>query len=124
MPTAFERWLLETFTREGSFTLFLVLFEEAPSTIEPIASSYLHVMGMELRWDELAALLGGSGMDWHSVAVFAAKDTTGGPLPDLEARHRLASLQRAVIRDRLTVRKGELFDRQGRRLDLQEIPSH
>jgi hypothetical protein len=122
MPTAFERWLLETFTREGPFTLFLVLFEEAPHTIVPIASSYLHVMGTELSWDELATLLGGSGMDWHSVAVFAAKDKAGGPLPDAEARHRLASLQQAVIRDRLTVHKGELFDRQGRRLDLQELP--
>lgn len=122
MPTAFERWLLETFNREGPFTLFLVLFEEAPHTIVPIASSYLHVMGTELSWDELATLLGGSGMDWHSVAVFAAKDAAGGPLPDAAARHRLASLQQAVIRDRLTVHKGELFDRQGRRLELQELP--
>ncbi len=124
MPTAFERWLLETFKREGPFTLFLVLFEDAPQTIVPVASSYLHVMGTELRWDEMVELLGGSGTDWHSVAVFAAKDAPGGPLPDVAARQRLASLQQAVIRDRLTVHKGELFDRQGRRLELQELPPH
>ena len=118
VPTAFDRWFADTLAREGPFTLFLILFEQAPTTIVPIRSSYLHVIGPDLRWDELVALIAEAEPAWHSLAVFAAKSANGGPLPDVEAQQRLATLQAAVIRDRLTVRRGELFDPLGRRLDL------
>ena len=122
-PTAFDRWFADTLDREGTFTMFLILFEEAATTIVPVRSSYLHVIGPDLRWDELVALIAEAEAAWHSLAVFAAKAAAGGPLPDVEAQRRLASLQQAVIRDRLTVRKGELFDRLGRRLDLTPLAS-
>ena len=121
IPTAFDRWLDETLDREGPFTMFLILMEQAPATIVPIRSSYLHVIGPDIRWDEMAALMGEAHADWSSVAVFAGKAASGGPMPDVEARQRLASLQAAVIRDRMTVRKGELFDTQGRKLELSPL---
>lgn len=128
IPTAFDRWLGETLDREGTFTMFLILFEEAPGTIVPVRSSYLHVIGPDLRFDELAALIAEGEPEeapgWYALAVFAAKAPAGGgPLPDAEARGRLASLQQAVLRDRLTVRRGELFDRLGRRLELSLAPN-
>ncbi len=120
--TAFDRWLAETLDREGPFTMFLILMVEAPTTIVPVRSSYLHVIGPDIDWTELAALIGGEAdTAWHNVAVFAAKARTGGPMPDVEARQRLGSLEAAVIRDRMTIRKGELFDTSGRRLDLSPM---
>ena len=119
--TAFDRWLDETLDREGPFTMFLILMEQAPTTIVPVRSSYLHVIGPDIRWDEMVALMGEAEADWSSVAVFAAKAASGGPMPDVEARQRLASLQAAVIRDRMTVRKGELFDTMGRKLELSPL---
>ena len=119
--TAFDRWLDETLDREGPFTMFLILMEQAPTTIVPIRSSYLHVIGPEIRWDEMVALMSEAETAWSSVAVFAAKATSGGPIPDVEARQRLAGLQAAVIRDRMTVRKGELFDTMGRKLELSPV---
>ena len=135
LPTAFDRWLAATLDREGTFTMFLILFAEAPGTIVPLRSSYLHVIGPDLRWDELMALIAQGTTEatlegapegepgWYALAVFAAKAPTGGPLPDAEARGRLVSLEQAVLRDRLTVRRGELFDRLGRRLDLSLAPN-
>jgi hypothetical protein len=122
IPTAFDRWLAAILDRDGPFTMFLILMAEEPTTIVPIRSSYVHVIGPDIRWDELVAMIGEADADWHSVAVFAAKAQAGGPMPDVEARQRLASLQAAVIRDRLTVRKGELFDRLGRKLELSPLP--
>ena len=122
IPTAFDGWLTSTLDREGPFTMFLILMVEEPTTIVPIRSSYVHVIGPDIRWDELAAMIGEADDDWHSVAVFAAKTAAGGPMPDMEARQRLGSLQAAVIKDRLTIRKGELFDRKGRKLELSLLP--
>ena len=122
VPTAFDRWLTETLDREGPFTMFLILMAEAPATIVPIRSSYLHVIGPDIRWDELAILIGEAETSWHSIAVFAAKARTGGPMPDVEARQRLDSLQAVVGRDRMTGRKGDLFDKRGRRLELTPLP--
>ncbi len=121
IPTAFDRWLDETLDREGPFTMFLILMEQAPATIVPIRSSYLHVIGPDIRWPEMVTLMDEAGTAWASVAVFAAKAGSGGPMPDVEARQRLASLQAAVIRDRMTVRKGELFDTKGRKLELSPL---
>ena len=122
LPTAFDRWLADTLGREGLFTLFLILMEEAPATIVPIRSSYLHVIGPDITWADLVMLISEAESAWHSVAVFAAKAPNGGPMPDVEAQRRLASLQQAVIKDRMVVRKGELFDRGGRRLELSLLP--
>ncbi len=121
MLTAFDAWLASTLDHEGPFTMFLILMAEEPTTIVPIHSSYVHVIGPDVRWDELASLISETDADWHSVATFAAKASIGGPMPDVEARRRLASLQAAVIKDRLTIRKGELFDRLGRRLELSPL---
>ena len=123
LPTAFDQWLASTLEREGPFTMFLILFEEEPNTIVPIRSSYLHVIGPDIRWDELVTLISEDDTRWHSVGIFAAKASYGGPLPDVEAQRRLDVLQQAVLRDRMTVRKGELFDRLGRRLDLTPLQS-
>ena len=123
IPTAFDRWLTETLDREGPFTLFMILMEEAPATIVPVRSSYLHVIGPDVTWHDLVTLIGEADAEWHSVAVFAGKADAGGPIPDVHAQQRLASLQYAVIKDRMTVRRGELFDRQGRRLELSPLPN-
>jgi hypothetical protein len=121
IPTAFDRWFDETLEREGLFTLFLIVMLQQATTIVPQRSTFLHVIGPDVSWSQLADLIGDEPA-WDCVAIFAARAPAGGPLPDETARQRLQTLDAAVLCDRLTVRRGELFDRHGRRLDLALAP--
>jgi hypothetical protein len=121
IQTAFDGWLAETLDREGPFTMFLILMAREPTTIVPLRSTYLHVIGPDVSWPDLLTLIGDVDVAWDAVAIFAGKATAGGPMPDREARGRLGQLQAAIIKDRMTVRKGQLLDRAGRRLELTHV---
>jgi hypothetical protein len=120
--TDFDDWLVETFARVGSFTMLIVLVEIGDTTVSPLASSYLHVIGDETRWSDMLALLSGAGASWNGAAFFQAD--RGGLVEDGTARQRLASLARHLEKDRSLLAHSEFFNAQGLRLKIEEVGSH
>jgi hypothetical protein len=120
--TDFDDWLVETFTRVGSFTMLIVLVEIGETSVSPLASSYLHVIGNETRWTDMTELLSGASVPWSGAAFFQAD--RGGLVDDATARHRLSSLTRHLEKDRSLLTHSELFNAQGLRLKIEEIGAH
>ena len=118
---AFETWLKQTFARQGAFTMFLILMKEEPTTLSPLCSSYLHVIGDDVPWTDLTETLNGAGVIWDSVATFAGQDEFQQIFADADAKARLRELELALMADRLVLQKGELFDRWGRRLQIERM---
>lgn len=117
--TDFDEWLVETFARVGPFTMLIVLVEIGETSATPLRSSYLHVIGDETRWPDIAPLLAGAGETWNGVAFFQAD--RAGLVRDPVARHRLQSLMRHIESDRSLLRHAEFFDGRGLRLKIEEI---
>jgi hypothetical protein len=120
--TDFDDWLVETFARVGSFTMLIVLVEIGETSVSLLASSYLHVIGDETRWSDMTDLLSGPGVPWNGAAFF--QGDRGGLIDDTTAQQRLASLTRALEKDRALLTHSEFFNAQGLRLKIQEIPAH
>jgi hypothetical protein len=120
--TDFDDWLAETFARVGSFTILIVLVEIGETTVSPLASSYLHVIGDETRWTDMLDLLSGAGMAWNGAAFFQAD--RGGLVDDDTARERLSSLARHLEKDRSLLTHSEFFNAQGLRLKIEEAGTH
>lgn len=116
----FTPWVAAEFDRAGPFTALVVLVAIAERSVSPLCSTYLNVIGAEVDWDEMAALLAGSGMAWEGAAFFPVRADGGGPLTNVLARVRLREVEEAVRTDRLELNKGQLFDRLGRRLLVEE----
>jgi hypothetical protein len=70
--TDFDEWLVETFARVGSFTMLVVLVRIGETTVSPLASSHLHVIGDETRWPDMIDLLAGAGLAWNGAAFYQA----------------------------------------------------
>jgi hypothetical protein len=102
----------------GSFTL---LVEIGETTVSPMASSYLHVIGDETRWTDMIGLLSGADVAWNGAAFFLAD--RGGLVDDDTAGQRLASLARHLERDRSLLTHSEFFNTQGLRLKIEEVGS-
>lgn len=124
MKTAFDRWLRETFAEGGPFSLFVVLMRIAEPDLSPLRSTYLHVIGDDLRWKEMRALFDRAGVLWQGAAMFIERAPGGGPLPDSAARIALRDVELAVIADRARINGGEFFDRDGRRLKVEACLPH
>ena len=120
--TDFDDWLVETFAQAGSFTVLIVLIEIGENTVLPLASSYLHVIGDETRWNDMVDLLSGAGAAWNGAAFFQAD--RGGLVDDDTARQRLASLARHLQKDRSLLTHSEFFNAQGLRLKIEEVGTH
>jgi hypothetical protein len=120
--TDFDDWLVETFARVGSFTLLIVLVEIGETTVSPLTSSYLHVIGDETRWNDMVDLLSGANVLWNGAAFFQAD--RGGLVDDETARKRLASLARHLEKDRSLLTHSEFFNAQGLRLKIEEVGTH
>jgi hypothetical protein len=117
--TDFDDWLVETFAQVGSFTMLIVLVEIRETTVSPLASSYLHVIGDETRWTDMLDLLSGAGASWNGAAFFRAD--RDGLVNDETARQRLASLARHLEKDRSLLTHSEFFNAQGLRLKIETI---
>jgi hypothetical protein len=117
--TDFDDWLVETFTRVGAFTMLIVLVEIGESSVALLRSSYLHVIGDETRWPDMARLFAGSGAAWNGAAFFQADRI--GLVDDATAKRRLASLVRHLEEDRSILAHGEFFDGRGLRLKIEEV---
>jgi hypothetical protein len=120
--TDFDDWLVETFAKVGSFTMLIVLIEIGETTVSPLTSSYLHVIGDETRWTDMVDLLSGARAPWHGAAFFQAD--RGGLVDDHTARQRLASLARHLEKDRSLFTHSKLFNTQGLRLKIEEVGTH
>jgi hypothetical protein len=121
MPTDFDRWLSEQFAETGTFTALLVLLRTAEPQVTPVCSSYVNVIGDEIDWDEMTVLLQGAGVAWDAVAFFVESADDGGGLTSVEANRRLEDLAKEIEVDRLHLNRGRLFDRLGRRLQIEEV---
>ena len=120
--TDFDDWLVETFARVGSFTMLIVLVEIGETSVGLLASSYLHVIGDETRWNDMTDLLSGPNVPWNGAAFF--QGDRGGLIDDTTAQQRLASLTKALEKDRSLLTHSEFFNADGLRLKIQEIPAH
>lgn len=120
--TDFDEWLVETFDAIGPFTILFVLVEIGETSVGLQRSAFLHVIGDEMRWPEMAGLLAGAKVPWSGVVFFRAGRE--GLVEDDEARNRLASLVRKLHEDRTLIREGEFFNRDGLRLAIEEIRRH
>ncbi|HEY2052002.1 MAG TPA: hypothetical protein VGH03_21890, partial [Caulobacteraceae bacterium] len=118
--TDFDDWLVETFARTGGFTMLIVLVEIGTTTVQPLASSYVHVVGDETRWPDMVRLFAETRTAWDGAAFFQAD--RAGLVADPVARQRLQSLMRHLEDDRSLLKHAEFFDPRGLRLRIEEVP--
>jgi len=117
--TDFDDWLVETFAKVGSFTMLIVLVEIGETSVSPLASSYLHVIGNETRWADMVDLLSHANVLWSGAAFFQGDRT--GLIDDATAKQRLASLTRHLEKDRSILTHSEFFNAQGLRMKIEAI---
>ena len=109
MKTDFELWLSAQYAETGSFTAFILLMRRAGDEVVPLTSSYAHLVGDDMPWRQMRALLDGARTAW------------GGPLPDAVAARRLKDVEADVKRDPLVLNRGRFFDRAGRHIRIDEV---
>jgi hypothetical protein len=119
--TEFDAWLKGMVARHGEFTVLVVLAEIGQRSVVPLCSTYLHVIGNEVDWQEIKALFVGSGSNWDGAAFFPTKAPNGGPVDKATARQRLAELEAKVIENRMVFNDGHFFDTQGRRIEIEPV---
>ena len=119
LGTDFDSWLGRLF-RKGPFTALIVLVRIAEPRIEPLRSTFVHVVGDEIDWGDIVLMLRSAGVNWDGAAFFPTRDDDGGLVPDATARSRLRELEAALREDRLVLNKGAFFDPWGRNLEVQE----
>ena len=120
MPADFDEWIVEEFAR-GPFTALVLVVEIGKDTVEPVASTYLHVIGNEVEWSTMRAMLRGAPHQWNAVAFFVSRGEDGGAIPDRLAKLRLLDAEERVRADRLELNNGAFFDRNGRRMLVEEV---
>lgn len=121
----FDAWLAAEFAAEGAFTALVVLVEIAGTTVTPVSSTFLNVIGDEATWGDVAALLAESGAAWNAAAFFPARaPQAGGPLDNPSARRALADVTTRLDDDRLVLNEGCFVDGDGRRLTIEEVTAH
>jgi hypothetical protein len=119
--TEFDAWLQDLVVRHGEFTVLIVLMQIGERSVVPLCSTYAHVIGDEVDWHDMKAMLAGSGRSWDGVAFFPTKGEGGGPVDAATARSRLAELDAKVIEDRMVLNDGHFFDSEGRRIEIEPV---
>lgn len=119
--TEFDQWLAEMVREHGEFTVLVILTEIRERAVTPLCSTYMHMMGDQLDWDDVTTMFAGSGQSWDGAAFFPTKAEGGGPIDNPTARLRLSELEAKVTADRMTLNKGHFFDTEGRRIEIQPI---
>lgn len=121
VPGDFEQWIAAQFDDTGPFTLFIVLVRIGGHDVVAVKSSYAHLVGDDLTWDDMRKLLDGARTPWDGVAFFVGLDRAGGPLDDTVAAAKLREVEADVAADPLALNRGLLFDRSGRHLRIDEV---
>ena len=118
-PNEFNEWLASMVREHGEFTALVVLTDIADRSVTPLCSTYFHVIGDEVDWDEITTMFAGSGQPWNGAAFFPTKATNGGPIDNPTARLRLRELEQRVTADRMILNDGHFFDTLGRRIKIE-----
>ena len=84
--TEFDEWLASMVRQHGEFTVLVILTEIAERSVAPLCSTYLHVIGDEVDWDDITTMFAGSGQSWDGAAFFPTKAPNGGPVDNPTAR--------------------------------------
>ncbi len=121
MKTDFEQWLSVQFADTGPFTIFIVLVQIVGDEVVLLKSSYAHLIGDDMSWDEMCTLLDRARAPWNGVAFFVGLGHAGGPLPDEAAARKLREVEADVRADPLALNRGLFFDREGRHLRVDEV---
>ena len=99
--------------------MLVVLTDIGERRVTPLCSTYFHVIGDEVAWEDIAVMLAGSGQNWHGAAFFPTKATHGGPIDNPTARLRITELESKVTADRMILNDGHFFDTLGRRIKIE-----
>ena len=121
MKADFEQWLAAQFADTGPFTIFIVLVQIVGDEVVLLKSSYAHLIGDDMSWDEMRALLDRARSPWNGVAFFVGLGHARGPLPDEAAARKLRDVEADVKADPLALNRGLFFDREGRHLRIDEV---
>jgi hypothetical protein len=119
--TEFDAWLADMVRQHGEFTVLVILAAIAERKVTPLCSTYLHVIGDEVDWEDITVMFAGSGQDWDGAAFFPTKARNGGAVDNPTARTRLAELEAKVTEDRMILNEGHFFDALGRRIEIEPI---
>ena len=117
----FNDWIVSEFAERGAFTALVVLVEVGERSVTPLASTYLNVIGAEIDWPEILALFAGAGVQWDGASFFPVTTPDGGLMDDQSARIGLRAIEARVKAERLALNEGFFFDRQGRRIMVEEV---
>lgn len=116
--TEFDDWIACEFIERGAFTTLAILVSIGEGRVTPLCSTYFSVVGDETDWEEITVLFAGSGMEWDGASFFPV--TSGDLLDNPTARLKLRDLEARLDADRLVLNEGHFFDRQGRRMVIEE----
>ena len=117
--TEFEAWLKAQFAETGAFTVFIVLVRIAGDEVEALKSTFAQMIGDDMTWAEMTALLAGARANWDGVGFFVGLAADGGPMADEAARVKLREIEAELRADPLLLNRGRLFDRQGRLMEVE-----
>ncbi len=119
--TDFDAWLETMVRQHGEFTVLVILAQIGERSVAPLCSTYLHVIGDEVAWDDITVMFAGSGQAWDGAAFFPTKGPQGGPVDNPTARSRLAELEAKVTEDRMILNEGHFFDTLGRHIKIEPV---
>ena len=90
----------------------------------PLCSTYLHVIGDEVDWEEIKIMFAGSGRNWDGAAFFPTKAAQRRSRRQPDGAPRLAELEAKVTENRMVLNDGHFFDMLGRRSRSSRWPTH
>ncbi len=123
-PLTFDTWIRHTFAeRTGGFTVLAVLVGIGTSSVTPLRSTWISVVGLDLDWKGLSARFDAGGHDWDGACLAARRRPEGGPLGEPAARAALAALGEALVADRHVLNREFFFNRYGQRVRVEEMPA-
>lgn len=119
--TEFDEWLSDMVREHGQFTALVILTAIGEGSVTPLCSTYMHVIGDEVDWEEVKIMFAGSGQSWDGAAFFPTKAARGGPIDNPTARLRLTELEAKVSENRMLLNDGHFFDTEGRRIRIDPV---
>lgn len=122
-PLTFDTWIREEFSRgSGGFTALAVLFGIGTSSVTPLRSTWVQVVGADLDWKGISARFDAGGRDWDGACFAARRGGGGGPLGEPAAKLAVEALGKALVADRRLLNREHFFNRYGRRVRVEEVP--
>ena len=121
--TEFDGWISAEFATHGAFTALVILVDIDATRVNPLTSTFFHVIGDDTDWGEISLLFDGSGADWDGASFFPVRTRGGALLDNATARQALQGLMARLGEDRLVLNEGRFFDKWGRQLKVEEVPS-